>query len=267
MNKADLIDALAPRLGGRAAATLAVEAFADAVMRQVAAGGSVGISGFGTFERVERAPRTGRNPRTGEAVPIKATISPRFRPGAYFKDVVTDPAKLPKDGLAGARVGSDGMAPTRSGAPTSVRRSAQPDGTDAKGRGDEGAGTGTGRSGSRSRRSSVGGTPSTVRANRPAEQDGAGSRAGAEPAGTGMPVLGGEEITQEILRTKKAQLARVKDDVVAGKRSKDGKKDKKSGKKDKKSKMDKGDKAGRSAKKDGKDGKKDKKSKKGKGKS
>ena len=58
-----------------------------------------------------------------------STISPRFRPGAYFKDVVTDPAKLPKDGLAGARVGSDGMAPTRSGAPTSVRRSAQPGGT------------------------------------------------------------------------------------------------------------------------------------------
>ena len=44
MNKADLIEALAPRLGGRAAATVAVEALADVVMREVAAGGSIGIS-------------------------------------------------------------------------------------------------------------------------------------------------------------------------------------------------------------------------------
>lgn len=104
MNKAELIEQVSPRLGGKQAATVAVEVLLDAILREVAAGGSVGITGFGTFERVERAPRTGRNPRTGEAVPIAGVQAPRFRPGAYFKDVVTDPGSLPTTGLAGARV-------------------------------------------------------------------------------------------------------------------------------------------------------------------
>ena len=95
MNKNDLVEALAPRLGGRAAAALAVGALVDVVLREVAAGGQVGITGFGTFEAVERAPRTGRNPHTGQAVPIAATRRPRFRPGSYFIAVVADPDQLP----------------------------------------------------------------------------------------------------------------------------------------------------------------------------
>lgn len=103
MNKADLIAQLSTVLGSRQNATVAVEAVVDAVIREVAAGGSVGITGFGTFERADRAPRTGRNPRTGERVPIASTSSPRFRPGTYFKDVVADPSQLPAEGLAGGR--------------------------------------------------------------------------------------------------------------------------------------------------------------------
>lgn len=103
MNKAELIDRLSTRLGSRREATLAVEALVDVVIREVAAGGSVGITGFGTFERAERAPRTGRNPRTGESVPIAGTKSPRFRPGTYFRAVVADPDELPRDGFAGGR--------------------------------------------------------------------------------------------------------------------------------------------------------------------
>lgn len=103
MNKADLIDQLSTRLGSRQSATVAVEAVVDAVIREVAAGGTVGITGFGTFERADRAPRTGRNPRTGERVPIASTSSPRFRPGTYFKSVVADPSQLPTNGLAGGR--------------------------------------------------------------------------------------------------------------------------------------------------------------------
>lgn len=114
MNKADLIDALTLRLGTRRDATLAVDALVDVVLREVASGGSVGITGFGTFERAERAPRTGRNPRTGQTVPIAGTHSPRFRPGTYFKKVVSDPDELPAEGLAGgrapARTGSSGAA-------------------------------------------------------------------------------------------------------------------------------------------------------------
>jgi len=103
VNKAELIDRLSTRLGSRREATLAVEALVDVVIREVAAGGNVGITGFGTFERAERAPRTGRNPRTGQSVPIAGTKSPRFRPGTYFRAVVADPGDLPREGLAGGR--------------------------------------------------------------------------------------------------------------------------------------------------------------------
>lgn len=106
MNKADLIEKIAQELGGRQEATTAIEVVVDAILREVASGGSVGITGFGTFERIDRAPRTGRNPRTGAPVPIEATSAPRFRPGTYFKRVVTDPNVLPATGLAGVRVGN-----------------------------------------------------------------------------------------------------------------------------------------------------------------
>ncbi|MGB3186793.1 MAG: HU family DNA-binding protein [Ornithinimicrobium sp.] len=106
MNKADLIERVAPSLGGRANATKAIEVIVDAILREVAEGGSVGITGFGTFERIDRAPRTGRNPRTGAPVPIEATSAPRFRPGTYFKNVVNDASELPTEGLAGVRAGN-----------------------------------------------------------------------------------------------------------------------------------------------------------------
>ncbi|MGB7447636.1 MAG: HU family DNA-binding protein [Ornithinimicrobium sp.] len=107
MNKADLVERIAPELGGRAEATKAIEVIVDAILREVAAGGTVGVTGFGTFEKIDRAPRTGRNPRTGSPVPIEATCAPRFRPGTYFKKVVGEPGELPQDGLAGVRVGKN----------------------------------------------------------------------------------------------------------------------------------------------------------------
>ena len=57
---------------------------------------SVSISGFGVFEKRARAARTARNPRTGEAVKVKKTTVPAFRPGKYFKDVIAGTVKLPK---------------------------------------------------------------------------------------------------------------------------------------------------------------------------
>lgn len=236
MNKNDLIDALAPRLGGRAAAALAVESVVDVVLREVAAGGSVGITGFGTFEPVERAPRTGRNPHTGQAVPIPATRTPRFRPGSYFKAVVAEPGELPAEGLAGARVGSTedgahgggsagGAGPTGSearqrsgpgrgasagpGAPATIRR---PAGTPVPlpEEGIEPAGA-AGRPAPRRRT----GTPSTVRAER---SDGASASAAEPTRGSGQQdrlTIGGEQITREMITAKKAQLARAKGDQVA----------------------------------------------------
>lgn len=51
-------------------------------------GGSVTLVGFGTFAVAKRAARTGRNPRTGEAIKIKAAKLPKFRPGKALKDAL-----------------------------------------------------------------------------------------------------------------------------------------------------------------------------------
>ncbi len=94
VNKAELVDALEARLGGRKQAVTAVEAIVELITVTVAKGDKVAISGFGTFEKQARNARTGRNPRTGEAVKIKKTSVPRFRPGTLFKEVVSDTKQL-----------------------------------------------------------------------------------------------------------------------------------------------------------------------------
>jgi len=97
VNKTDLINQLAERLDGdKKAAQVAVEGFIDLVQREVQRGRNVSISGFGVFEKRARAARTARNPRTGEAVKVKKTTVPAFRPGKYFKDVIAGTVKLPK---------------------------------------------------------------------------------------------------------------------------------------------------------------------------
>lgn len=99
MNKADLIARLADLLGDeKKAASAAVEGLIDIIQREVKAGNKVSISGFGVFEKRERAARTARNPRTGEAVKVKKTTVPSFRPGTLFKDIVAGKVKLPKAG-------------------------------------------------------------------------------------------------------------------------------------------------------------------------
>ena len=103
MNKGQLIDALESRLGGKKAAAEAVEGFLDVIIRTVAKGEKVGITGFGTFEKALRAARIGRNPRTGASVKIKKTAVPKFKAGTKFRVVVADPKKLPKTAAAGAR--------------------------------------------------------------------------------------------------------------------------------------------------------------------
>ena len=242
MNKADLIEALAPRLGGRAAATAAVEALVDVVLREVASGGSVAITGFGTFERVQRAARTGRNPRSGDRVPIARTTSPRFRPGTYFKDVVADPAGLPAEGSAGIRGAVADAGTGRSGAPASVRR---PAGADARG----GRPARSSAQGGRAQKRATSGTPSSVRKEAPSDAAPVESETGpSAPGGAGVVFAGGEDITAGMISAKKAELARVKNDQVATKAKKassktttqGGKGKKKKGKKDKDKKGGKG---------------------------
>ncbi|MFI7281142.1 HU family DNA-binding protein [Micromonospora chersina] len=95
MNKAELIEALAVRLGDRKTATAALDAVLAEVQAAVTKGEKVAITGFGAFEKRIRGARTARNPRTGEAVKVKKTSVPTFRAGAGFKEMVAS-GKVPK---------------------------------------------------------------------------------------------------------------------------------------------------------------------------
>ena len=89
MNKGELIDAVAGTAGlSRADATKAVDGVLDAIQGTLASGGSVGLVGFGTFQVKARAARMGRNPRTGEAIHIKASNVPGFKAGKGLKEAV-----------------------------------------------------------------------------------------------------------------------------------------------------------------------------------
>jgi DNA-binding protein HU-beta len=95
VNKAELIDTIAVRLGdNRKTASEAVEAVIDTITRTVAKGEKVAITGFGIFEKIERAARVARNPATGAKVRVKKTSVPKFRPGTQLKAVVSGATKL-----------------------------------------------------------------------------------------------------------------------------------------------------------------------------
>jgi DNA-binding protein HU-beta len=95
VNKAELIEALAARLGDKRAASEALDAVLAEVQSAVTKGEKVSITGFGVFEKRVRAARMARNPRTGEAVRVKKTAVPAFRPGSGFKETVAA-GKVPK---------------------------------------------------------------------------------------------------------------------------------------------------------------------------
>ncbi|MDT0341181.1 HU family DNA-binding protein [Streptomyces litchfieldiae] len=100
MNKAQLVEAIADKLGGRQQAADAVDIVLDAIIRAVVAGERVSVTGFGSFEKVDRPARYARNPQTGERVRVKKTSVPRFRAGQGFKDLVAGTKKLPKHDVA-----------------------------------------------------------------------------------------------------------------------------------------------------------------------
>jgi len=122
VNRAELIDAIRDRLGiEKRSAEHAVDAVLDTIQRAVARGEKVAITGFGVFEKVDRAARTGRNPRTGETVKVKKTSVPKFRPGSQFKGVVSGAVKLGKVADAATKAAAKSTATTaRSTARTAV---------------------------------------------------------------------------------------------------------------------------------------------------
>jgi DNA-binding protein HU-beta len=95
VNKAELIEALSVRLGDKRSAAEALDAVLAEIQAAVTKGEKVSITGFGVFEKRVRAARMARNPRTGEAVRVKKTSVPAFRPGAGFKESVAT-GRLPK---------------------------------------------------------------------------------------------------------------------------------------------------------------------------
>ena len=93
MNKAELIESLTDRLGDKKVATHALEGFIDIIERAVAKGEKVSITGFGSFEKVDRPARKARNPLTGATVKVKKTSVPKFRPGTALKQVANGTTK------------------------------------------------------------------------------------------------------------------------------------------------------------------------------
>ncbi len=89
MNKIELIEHVAKQADiSKAAAGRALEAMVGGIRTALKKGNSVTLVGFGTFSIGKRAARTGRNPRTGAAIKIKAAKVPKFRPGKALKDAL-----------------------------------------------------------------------------------------------------------------------------------------------------------------------------------
>jgi DNA-binding protein HU-beta len=89
MNKTELILSVAEETGfSRKNVELALNAALDSLTKALAQGEKVQIVGFGAFETKVRAERMGRNPRTGEDIPIPAAKVPVFKPGKALKDAV-----------------------------------------------------------------------------------------------------------------------------------------------------------------------------------
>ena len=89
MNKAELITAVAENADiTKKDAEKALKAFVDVITEELKKGEKVQVVGFGTFEVLERAAREGRNPHTGEPMPIAACKAPKFKAGKALKDAL-----------------------------------------------------------------------------------------------------------------------------------------------------------------------------------
>ena len=88
-NKTDLIDAVAEKANlSKKDAEQVLDAAIDYVTQTLKKGEKLTISGFGSFDVSARAARTGRNPKTGEAIQIPASKNPRFRAGKVLKETI-----------------------------------------------------------------------------------------------------------------------------------------------------------------------------------
>lgn len=89
MNKMGLVDAVHAKSGTtKRSAEEAVDTVFDTIIRTLATGDEVSVSGFGTFLVKKRSARMGVNPRTGQKIQVAATVTPKFRAGKVLKSAV-----------------------------------------------------------------------------------------------------------------------------------------------------------------------------------
>ena len=89
MRKSDIVKRIAAEaLVTPLAAQTAIDLLLSDIAEALARGEKVTIRGFGTFSRTQRAPRVGRNPKTGEPIDIPASPSVSFKPSRVLKDAV-----------------------------------------------------------------------------------------------------------------------------------------------------------------------------------
>lgn len=91
MNRLELVDRVAARnTASKAEVDRIIVSALEEIIAAVRNGESVTLIGFGTFKAVDCAPRTGRNPSTGERIDIPQTRKPKFIPGTLFKDQINE---------------------------------------------------------------------------------------------------------------------------------------------------------------------------------
>jgi DNA-binding protein HU-beta len=88
MNKGDLVIEVARAVSTKREAQMAVDCILETITRTLKKKEEVTLSGFGTFKVSKRKARTGRNPRTGEELKIKAKNVPKFSAGKALRDAV-----------------------------------------------------------------------------------------------------------------------------------------------------------------------------------
>ena len=100
MTKSELIEILARRQSHLKAedVDLAVKSLLEMMGGALASGERIEIRGFGSFSLHYRPPRTGRNPKTGDAVALAGKHVPHFKPGKELRERVTGVTPLPEEG-------------------------------------------------------------------------------------------------------------------------------------------------------------------------
>jgi DNA-binding protein HU-beta len=88
MNKSELISEMAKNLKSKKEAEAALDSLLSTISQGLKKGEKITLTGFGTFKVSKRKARTGRNPRTGEQIKIKARKVPHFVPGKALKTSV-----------------------------------------------------------------------------------------------------------------------------------------------------------------------------------